>query len=46
MTFADVLNLFRKLMRRESTAQEIEEARTEWEQEESKSVELRGSVPP
>jgi hypothetical protein len=35
MTFADVLNLFRKLTGRELTAEEIEEARTEWDKEES-----------
>jgi hypothetical protein len=31
MTLADVFNLFRKLTGREPTAEEVEEARREWE---------------
>jgi hypothetical protein len=35
LTFAQMMDLFRKLTGREPTAEEIEEARTEWEQERS-----------
>jgi hypothetical protein len=35
MTFDDVMEMFRRLTGREPTAEEVEEARSEWEQQES-----------